>query len=109
MTWLCRAGLLLGILSLAACVHSPITQPAPTIKQGSISNHPRFAPPPGVKSQWDAALGAYVVSGMPHVFYRERTYYRWNNGWSWSTSANGPWTPTDTSGVPPGLSRYYDQ
>ncbi|KRW59496.1 hypothetical protein [Pseudomonas sp. TTU2014-080ASC] len=107
MIRLSRALVLLGIFSLGACVQVPVTPPVPAAKPGASSNHPRFAPPPGVQSRWDAVLGVYVVSGTPHLYYRERTYYRWDAGWSWSTSVSGPWTATDTSGVPPGLSRYY--
>jgi hypothetical protein len=104
-----RALLLLGIFSLTACVQTPVTPPVPAVKPGTTSNHPRFAPPPGVQSHWDAALGVYVVAGTPHLYYRERTWYLWDSGWNWASSAKGPWLPTDSSEVPPGLTRYYGQ
>jgi hypothetical protein len=97
---------LLGLTILAGCtVHSPApTAPAPVAK-----SHPRYAPPPGARSHWDGRLGVYVVEGAAHLYYRERTYYRWSQGWSWSTSPQGPWQPTDGGGVPPGLFRRYAQ
>lgn len=72
-------------------------------------SHPRFAPPPNVQSHWDGSLGVYVVEGEGDLYYRERTYYRWSNGWSWATNPIGPWQPTDSSGIPPGLYRHYLQ
>ncbi|MBP0940796.1 hypothetical protein V2L05_09555 [Pseudomonas alliivorans] len=66
-----------------------------------------FAPPPGGNSHWDARMGVYVMDDQSNTFYRQRTYYQWNNGWSWSTSPNGPWQPTDASGVPAGLGRQF--
>lgn len=68
-----------------------------------------FAPPPGGASHWDPRLGVYVLEGKTNTFYRQRTYYRWNNGWSWSTNLNGPWQETDSSGVPGGLGRAFAQ
>ena len=66
-----------------------------------------FAPPPGGPSHWDARLGVYVLDNQTNVFYRQRAYYRWDNGWSRAVSPNGPWEETDISGVPPGLSRQF--
>ena len=99
--------LAVALMSLSGCaVHSsaPISQ-NPVISK----SHPRYAPPPGAESHWDAGLGVYVVGGARDLYYRERTYYRWNSGWSWSSNPNGPWQPTDSSGVPPGLYRRYAQ
>lgn len=79
---------------------APIPAPGP-----KTSSH--FAPPPGGNSHWDARLGVHVLDNVPNTFYRQRTYYRWNNGWTWSTSPSGPWQETDASGVPPGLSRQF--
>ncbi|MFZ3154353.1 hypothetical protein [Pseudomonas sp.] len=108
MKLLWRGALLVGLLGLGACVQSPLVT-APVTNPSGSSNHPRFAPPPGVASQWDAQLGVYVVGGASHLYYRERTYYRWNSGWSWASNPQGPWLPTDSSGVPPGLFRRYAQ
>lgn len=66
-----------------------------------------FAPPPGGKGVWDGSLGVYVIRGERDLYYRQRTYYRWDGGWFWSTSPQGPWTETDARGIPPGLSRRY--
>ncbi|WP_434680806.1 hypothetical protein J3P77_07540 [Pseudomonas sp. R1-18] len=68
-----------------------------------------FAPPPGGASHWDARMGVYVMEGQPNTFYRQRTYYKWNGGWSWATSLDGPWEATDSSGVPAGLGRKFGQ
>ncbi|OBY56849.1 hypothetical protein [Pseudomonas sp. AU12215] len=84
---------------------SPITpQPssAPAAKRPT-----QFAPPPGGKGRWDASLGVYVIQGQKDLYYRQRTYYHWDNGWYWSVGPQGPWTETDSSGVPPGLTRKY--
>ncbi len=56
---------------------------------------------------WDGSLGVYVIRGERDLYYRQRTYYRWDGGWFWSTSPQGPWTETDARGIPPGLSRRY--
>ncbi|WP_263263982.1 hypothetical protein [Pseudomonas sp. RIT-PI-S] len=87
----------------------PATKPVPS--KPATPAAPRtsasFAPPPSGPSHWDQALGVYVLDSQPGVYYRQRTYYRWNNGWSWATSPNGPWEATDSSGVPPGLGRQH--
>ncbi|CRR06747.1 hypothetical protein PAERUG_E16_London_17_VIM_2_04_14_04200 [Pseudomonas aeruginosa] len=70
-------------------------------------SRPQFAPPPGGKGVWDGSLGVYVIRGERDLYYRQRTYYRWDGGWFWSTSPQGPWTETDARGIPPGLSRRY--
>jgi hypothetical protein len=78
-------------------------RPAPAAPQTSA----HFAPPPGGNCHWDSKLGVYVLEDQTDTFYRQRTYYRWANGWSWSTARNGPWQDTDANGVPPGLSRQF--
>ncbi len=89
-------------------------KPAPT-KPVTPSQKPMprtsasFAPPPGGASHWDPRLGVYVLEGKTNTFYRQRTYYRFNNGWSWATSPDGPWQETDSSGVPGGLGRAFAQ
>ena len=108
MRALLRGAVLAGLLGLTGCVQLPLAT-APVNTPSGSSNHPRFAPPPGVDSQWNAQLGVYVVGGASHLYYRERTYYRWNSGWSWASNPQGPWSPTDSGGVPPGLSRRYAQ
>ncbi|MGH8434022.1 MAG: hypothetical protein ACRERX_05985 [Pseudomonas sp.] len=87
------------------------SQPIPAQPQPStrMKAHPHFAPPPGASSYWDSKLGVYVLEDAKGIYYRERTYYRWNNGWSWASNPQGPWLPTDSSGVPPGLSQKYPQ
>ena len=119
MSPLARITLLSFALGLSACaVHHPSDQPSPTPPEhvpqpSSPAGKPlprtsaTFAPPPGGPSHWDARLGVYVLDAQPDTFYRQRTYYRWNNGWSRAVSPNGPWEETDISGVPPGLSRQF--
>ncbi|MBO3275728.1 hypothetical protein [Pseudomonas schmalbachii] len=80
-------------------------QPSPRPAQ---SNRPtQFAPPPGGNGRWDASLGVYVIQGQKDLYYRQRTYYRWDDGWYWGVSPQGPWTATDSSGIPPGLTRRH--
>jgi hypothetical protein len=83
---------------------APVTPKAPAAGPKTSSN---FAPPPGGNSHWDARLGVHVLDDQTDTFYRQRTYYRWNNGWTWSTSRNGPWQDTDSSGVPAGLGKQF--
>ncbi|MEE1866483.1 MULTISPECIES: superantigen-like protein SSL4 [Pseudomonas] len=84
----------------------PVVTPAPKPMPRTSAS---FAPPPGGASHWDPRMGVYVLEGQTNTFYRQRTYYRWNNGWSWSTNLNGPWQETDSSGVPGGLGRAFAQ
>lgn len=70
-------------------------------------SHTQFAPPPGGKGRWDPNLGVYVIQGQKDLYYRQRTYYHWDNGWYWGVSPQGPWTATDSSGIPPGLNSRY--
>lgn len=85
---------------------TPAATPAPKPMPRTSAS---FAPPPGGASHWDPKLGVYVLEKKTNTFYRQRTYYRWNNGWSWSTSPEGPWQDTDSSGVPGGLGRAFAQ
>ncbi len=95
----------------------PVIKPGPTAPKPTVTPTPKpmprtsasFAPPPGGASHWDPKLGVYVLEGKANTFYRQRTYYRWNNGWSWSTNPEGPWQETDSSGVPGGLGRAFGQ
>ncbi|MFF5865901.1 hypothetical protein [Pseudomonas sp. NPDC012596] len=135
-----RLTLITLALGLSACtVREPYEQPAPPIEtvpphKGPVvrplpgsqpSTQPSkpaaipkpmprtsasFAPPPGGASHWDPKLGVYVLEKKPNTFYRQRTYYRYeNSGWSWSLSPDGPWQETDSSGVPGGLGRAFAQ
>ncbi|MEG5265807.1 hypothetical protein TRP66_16035 [Pseudomonas sp. JDS28PS106] len=86
------------------------SQPAPSKAPSSgPKTSASFAPPPGGDSHWDARMGVYVMDKEPNTFYRQRTYYKWDNGWSWATSLDGPWESTDSSGVPAGLGRKFGQ
>ncbi|MFV3326194.1 hypothetical protein ACNFG0_06960 [Pseudomonas sp. NY15372] len=99
----------------------PVIKPAPSGQPSTRPSKPAsapkamprtsasFAPPPGGASHWDPRMGVYVLENKPNTFYRQRTYYRWNNGWSWSLSPEGPWQETDSSGVPGGLGRAFAQ
>ncbi|MBS4077849.1 MULTISPECIES: hypothetical protein [Pseudomonas] len=80
-------------------------KPAKPVPRTSAS----FAPPPGGNSHWDQKLGVYVLDDQTNTFYRQRTYYRWNNGWSRSISPNGPWEDTNIHGVPPGLGKQFGE
>jgi len=87
--------------------HTAPQTPQKPIPPAGPQTSAHFAPPPGGNSHWDARLGVHVLDDEDNTFYRQRTYYRWSNGWSWSTGRNGPWQATDSSGVPPGLSRQF--
>jgi len=131
---LVRISVITLALSMSACaVHRPEptthlppippSQPSPTPSTSptpgkSIPAKPSkpvprtsasFAPPPGGNSHWDQKLGVYVLDDQPNTFYRQRTYFRWNNGWTRSVSPNGPWEDTDIHGVPPGLGKQFGQ
>lgn len=99
------------IPSAPAPASTPAPKPPASVPTPTAPAAPRtsasFAPPPGGPSHWDQALGVYVLDNQPGVYYRQRTYYRWNDGWSWATSPAGPWETTDASGVPPGLGRQH--
>ncbi|MCK9817218.1 hypothetical protein M1B35_24590 [Pseudomonas sp. MAFF 302046] len=132
MTAITRITLLSLVLGLSACsVQRPVqttsepippsvpsSRPQPSTAPGTPAtpNRPAkpvprtsasFAPPPGGNSHWDGRLGVYVLDGQSNTFYRQRTYYRWNNGWSRSISPDGPWEETDVHGVPSGLGRQF--
>jgi len=134
MTAIARITLLSLVLGLSACVvQPPSPDTLPPIRPSEPSTRPvpvkpskpvvtpskpakplprtsaSFAPPPGGNSHWDAKLGVYVLDDQTDTFYRQRTYYRWNNGWSRSVSPNGPWEETDIHGVPSGLGRQFSQ
>ena len=134
MTAIARITLLSMVLGLSACVVQPqqperlppippsqprpTPSPTPTPGKTSIPAKPAkplprtsasFAPPPGGNSHWDPKLGVYVLEDQTNTFYRQRTYYRWDNGWSRSVSPNGPWEETDIHGVPGGLGRQFGQ
>ncbi|MDE1164264.1 MAG: hypothetical protein PW845_02495 [Pseudomonas sp.] len=133
MKTLVRLSLLSLVVALSACTsHRPAAPSGPTIEPLPVpvpapvpSTKPSapatpaakpmprtsasFAPPPGGASHWDPRLGVYVLETQEDVYYRQRTYYRWDGGWSWSTSPNGPWQSTDGNGVPPGLGRLHAQ
>lgn len=68
---------------------------------------PHYAPPPQVEWRWDPDLEVYVVLGWPHLYYRDRHYYRWHDhGWYWSDRYDGPWA-RGYQGLPPGLHKKY--
>jgi hypothetical protein len=96
------------LLGITACSLQPSQSPG-TASVPSSKPHPHFAPPPQGHSHWDAQLGVHVLENAPALYYRERTYYHWNNGWSWAVQPTGPWQACPSSAVPPGLSRHYEQ
>lgn len=94
------------LLVLGGCSLQPLA-PVEASRPGQGQTHPRFAPPPGGNSYWDAKLGVYVLKGRSPLYYRERVYYRWDHGWSWASSPQGAWESIDSSGVPAGLARHF--
>ncbi|MWV16785.1 hypothetical protein F3I16_12110 [Pseudomonas sp. L-22-4S-12] len=98
----------LVLLLLGGCSLNATRPPSPpAAPQAQTQTHPRFAPPPVGNSYWDGRLGVYVLKGGRNLYYRDRTYYRWNDGWSWASNPQGPWQATDSSGVPAGLGQRY--
>ncbi|MDO9323272.1 MAG: hypothetical protein Q7U01_16785 [Pseudomonas sp.] len=95
------------MLGLSACSLQSSQSGNPT-PQVSGKPHPHFAPPPQGQSHWDSKLGVHVIENTPDLYYRERTYYHWNNGWSWAVQPNGPWQACPNSAVPQGLSQHYN-
>lgn len=79
-----------------------VQPPKASQNRSTAKTHPRYAPPPHVAAHWDNRLGVYVVEGQP-LYYRERLYYRWNDGWYSSGRPNGPWESVEGPSVPPGL------
>lgn len=92
-----------ALFGLTAC--SLQQSQSPGRAGASAKPHPHFAPPPQGHSHWDEQLGVHVLENSPGLYYRQRTYYRWNNGWSWAVRPSGPWQACPSSAVPPGLSR----
>lgn len=85
----------LTLLSLGGCIYGPGHGP------------PAHAPAWGRREKmvWDPALGVYIVSGMPGVYYAEPYYYRWDGG-GWHLSKDlKHWSPASKRGVPPGLAK----
>ncbi|MDP3978412.1 MAG: hypothetical protein Q8P85_10540 [Pseudomonas sp.] len=69
---------------------------------------PPYAAPAQVEWRWDPALDVFVVLGGPHLYYRDRIYYRWHDhdGWYWSDRHDGGWRQGGKR-LPPGLSKKY--
>ncbi|MDP3814236.1 hypothetical protein [Pseudomonas sp.] len=68
---------------------------------------PRYAPPPRVEWRWDPDLDVYVLLGRPHLYYRDRIYYRWHeHGWYWSDRHDGRWSRGHKQ-LPPNLGKKY--
>ncbi len=86
----------------------PITPPPSATIRSAVgtgqgqATHPRYAPPPGVDAHWSDSLGVYVVNGQP-LYYRQRVFYRYVNGWQSSASPDGPWEHISPGRVPSGL------
>ncbi|MFC3609570.1 hypothetical protein [Stutzerimonas tarimensis] len=80
----------------------PVERPPAPSRPTTQPSHPRYAPPPHVAAHWDNTLGVYVVPGRD-LFYRERLYYRHQNGWLCAPHPDGPWEPVALPSVPPGL------
>ena len=87
------------LLALAACVNGPGNGP------------PAHAPAWGRrrKLDWDPVLGAYIVVGLPGVYYVDPYYYRFaDGGWLRSDDLDH-WRPAQGRGLPPGLAKKHGQ
>ncbi|MEJ2760132.1 MAG: hypothetical protein P8126_00955 [Gammaproteobacteria bacterium] len=58
---------------------------------------------------YDRALGAYIVTGRPGVYFYGGTYYRYErNHWYYSRSLDKGWQMRrGERGLPPGLAKKY--
>ena len=103
-----RAALALCVLVLlGGCAMQPPAATDSGDRAGAAANHPRYAPPPGVASQWRPTLMVYQIQGTADLYYRERVYYRFVRGWQSATRLAGPWQAIDRNQVPPNLLRHY--
>ena len=57
-------------LGLSGCVLQQPSTPVGQLPPVQQPSHPRYAPPPGVKSHWNPGLGVYVVEGARDLYYR---------------------------------------
>lgn len=70
--------------------------------------HPNYPPPAHGQWRWDDDLRVYVILGHPHLYYRDRIYYRWHDhGWYWSERSDGPWKGKPHKKMPAGLHKKH--
>ena len=61
-----------------------------------------------VNMTYDAGLGVYVVIGARDCYFHDDHYLRLaRSGWEMSLSFGGPWQPSPTKSLPPGLAKKY--
>lgn len=84
---------------------------------GSCNYGAGYGPPPhapahgyrdkhrhGQRLVFDAALGVYVVAGLPYHYFHDGHYYRFHGGiWEASVHPKGPWRHISKKRLPPGL------
>lgn len=74
--------------------------PPPAPAHGYRDHHPAD----GTELVYDAELGVYVAPDLPHHYYRDGWYLRFDRGsWFASTHLDGPWQPRSESALPAGL------
>lgn len=111
--------LLLGMVLLAGCV--PIAAqvggtraPAPAEKI-QMPGPPPHAPAhgyrhkhrDGVELEFDSTIDAYVVIGLPGIYFHNDLYIRMSSSGVWEVSVNlgGPWGDAEMKEVPPKLKK----
>jgi hypothetical protein len=61
-------------------------------------------PDDGTELIFDGGKGLFGVPELPSHFYHEGVYHRRERkGWVHSSHLDGPWHPTETADLPPGL------
>lgn len=94
------------VVTLSGCVAIPVHGrsdgghgPPPHAPAHGYRHHHQ-----GAKLAFDSNLGVYVVVGYPDRFYADGHFLRLHAGsWHVSSSLLGPWTPSPSRFVPPGL------
>ncbi len=101
--------LLLGVsVFLTGCHTTNIYEP----------RHEGYGPPPhapahgyrakyhGHDLMYDAGLGVYIVVGLPHIYFHDGLYYRFDHDeWYYSDRPDHGWKKSGKSKIPPGLAK----
>lgn len=103
-------GLVLGLaLALGGCHHHPV-------HRGHGHGPPPHAPAHGYRHKhhhghdlvFDAGLGAYVVVGLPDVYFSDGHFFRRHGGgWEMAPEPGGPWREARARALPPGLAKKH--
>lgn len=101
------AGIGIGALSVGCVVVGP-GGPPPGAYEADEHGPPPHAPAHGYRAHrgdrdlvFDSAIGAYVVVGVPDLWFFDGSFVRWTGvGWEIGPEAIGPWRAAPSSAVP---------